>query len=384
MNDTISFDISFNGSPQSENSLQMLTVEGDLVENGQTIEVLVDDLAAYETVSDEYFVRNNSSSDLNIRMRMVAVNLVEGADYSFCALGSCFPPGINETTQDFLVTAETTVAEGGVFTGHYHPQNNAGTSLIRYTFYNVDNLNDTISFNISFNGTPQFENSLQMLNTDGDLIENGQTIEVEVIDLAAFETVSEEYFVRNNSAYDLNIRMRMEAVSLTDSTEYSFCALGRCFTPGTNETPSDYPIAAGVTVGEDDAFTGHYHPHNFAGTSLIRYTFYNVDDLNDTISFMISFNGGSGAGIAAIDENAVINAYPNPTSSILFIQYDLKKMTNGHLNIYNTVGALVIQKELTSVSGIMKLNVTDLPNGVYLYRFESYNIQSRTYKVIVE
>jgi TusA-related sulfurtransferase len=382
-NDTIAFNISFNGNPMETNSLQMLNSTGEQIENGQTIEVIVDDLNAFETVSEEYFVRNNSNNDLTIGMRMTAVELVEGAEYSFCALGSCFPAGINETAGDFVITANTTVGDNGVFTGHYHPHGFAGTSLIRYTLYNANNENDTTSFMISFVGEEAaYETSLQMLDAAGEQIANGQTIAVDVPNLDEFETVSEEYFVRNNSNNDLNIRMRMEAVSLVDGAQYSFCALGSCFPAGINETTRDFPITANTTVGNDGVFTGHYHPNSNSGTSVIRYTFYNVADLNDTVSFMISFSGDD-TGIGSIDENAAINAYPNPTNNTLFIQYDLKKIKNGYLNLYNTLGALVLQQEINSPSGLINLNVSELPKGIYMYQFESASVKSRANKVLV-
>jgi len=379
--DNTVFYISFNGSPEDEPSLQVLTEAGEQIENGETIEVEVIDLDAFETVSEEYFVRNNSTIDLNIKMKMVAVYLVGGTEYSFCALGSCYPPGLNETPI-YLLPAETTVGPEGAFTGHYHPHSISGTSLIRYTFYDAGKPSDSISFNISFNGGEEATPSLQMLTEDEELIENGQTIIVDVTDLEAFETVSNEYFVRNNSTEDLSIKMRMEAVELVEGAEYSFCALGSCYPPGVNETAREFEIAAQTTVGDDGVFTGHYHPKNHAGNSLIRYTFFNVDDLNDTISFNISFVDIN--AVNNIDEDAIISAYPNPASEVLYINYDLKTIANGQLNVYNVLGEKMISQEINSSKGRLELNVSELSEGIYLYNFQSGNLQSKTYKVLVK
>jgi len=381
LSDTIAFYIAFDGDQKADPSLQMLTQGSELIENGQTITVEVTDLDAFEAVSEEYFVRNNSTEDLTIKMRMEAVDLVEGADYSFCALGSCFPPGIFETGE-YDIAAETTVGSGGVFTGHYHPKGFAGTSIIRYTFFNVDDLNDTISFMILFNGNQETESSLQLLTEDEELIENGQTIIVDVTDLEAFETVSDEYFVRNNSTEDLSVKMRIEAVELVEGADYSFCALGSCYPPGISVTPREYEIAAETTVGANGVFTGHYHPKTFAGNSLIRYTYFNVDDLNDTISFKISFVDIT--AVNNIDEDAVISAYPNPASDVLYIDYNLKAIDNGQLNVYNILGKKMISKEISSSNGRIELNVSDLSEGIYLYNFQSGNMKSKTYKVLVK
>jgi len=97
---------------------------------------------------------------------------------------------------------------------------------------------------------------------------------------------------------------------------------------------------------------------------------------------MISFSGDD-TGIGSIDENAAINAYPNPTNNTLFIQYDLKKIKNGYLNLYNTLGALVLQQEINTASGLITLNVSELPKGVYMYQFESASVKSRANKVLV-
>ena len=379
--DNTVFFISFNGGSDDEPSLQLLTEGGEQIENGETIEVEVIDLNAFETVSEEYFIRNNSTVDLNIKMKMEAVYLVQGAEMSFCALGNCFPPGVNVTPNPFLLAAETTVGAEGVFTGHYHAHGISGTSLIRYTFFDASSPNDSISFNISFIGDEEAGPSMQLLTEAGELIENGQSIIVDIVDLDAFETVSDEYFVRNNSTDAIDVMMRQEPVSLVDGAEYSFC-FGSCFPPGTNETPHAFTVDAESTVGSSGIFTGHYHAHGNSGNSIIRYTYFNVNNLNDTLSFNITFQDAT--SIASIDENAVINAFPNPTSDILYISYDLKLITNGYLNVYDALGKKVIVQEINTSYGQIELNVSDLPQGIYLYNFQSGNMKSETYKILVK
>jgi len=379
--DNFVFYISFNGSLDAEPSLQILTEGGEYIENGETLEVAVTDLDAFETVSEEYFVRNNSTVNLNIKMKMEAVYLVEETQYSFCALGNCFPPGTNETPSPFLLTAETTVGAEGVFTGHYHAHGNPGTSLIRYTFFDAGQPNDSISFSISFNGGAEASNSLQLFTEDGEEIENGQNINVNVVDLEAFETVSNEYFVRNNSTVAIDLKMRQEPVSLVDGAEYSFC-FGSCFAPGTNETPRSVNIDAEHTIGTEGIFTGHYHAHGNPGTSVIRYTYFNEANLNDTLSFNITFQDAT--GITNIDENAVIKAFPNPATDVLYISYDLKLMSSGILNVYDVLGQKVIVQEINTPNGQLELNVSDLPQGIYLYNFQSGSMKSKTYKVLVK
>jgi len=366
-----------------QGSFQLYSAAGDEVVNGQNIEILVTDLNEYETVSEEYFIKNISSVDVPTKMRIAAVSLVDSAKYSFCALGSCFPPGVNETPGSMNVPAGTMVGEDGVFTGHYHPNGHAGTSVIRYTYFNDNDLNDTLSITITFVGNAASTSSFQLFDAEGNEVSNGQNIRVLVTDLDAYETVSEEYFVKNSSDVDVDAMMRINAVSLVDSADFSFCALGSCFPPGINETSRPMTIPAGIMVGEDGVFTGHYHPNGHAGTSVINYKFYNNGNINDTLSFTITFDG-SGDAVNELDADALISAYPNPTTQYVNISYKLNKIQTGNLVVYNALGTKVLMEDVSSANGQINLDLSQLPKGIYLYRFEGEKAYSRTYRIVLK
>jgi len=365
-----------------QSSFQLFDGEGNEVVNGQNIEVLVTDLEAFQTVSDEYFVKNVSSLEVSTQMRVAAVSMVDSTNFAFC-FGACYPPGFNQTTKAVNIPANTLVGNEAVFTGEYYPDGHEGTSVVRYTYYNENNLNDTLSFSITFNGSVAAESSFQLFDVEGNEVINGENIEVIVTDLAAFETVSEEYFVMNNSDIAVDAMMRMQAVSLVDSAEFSFCALGSCFPAGVTETTRPMNIAAGETVGDAGVFTGHYHPHGHPGSSVIEYTFYNNDQLTDTLSFTITFNGGGNA-VSELDADAVMSAYPNPASQFVNIQYNLRKISDGDLVVYNALGTVVLRQYISASQGVVSLDVSSLPRGIYLYRIEGEKAFSITNRIVLK
>lgn len=366
-----------------QGSLQLFTASGDQIMNGQTIEVAVTDLDAFETVSEEYFVRNNSSVDMEVMLRQEAVVLIDGAEFSFCALGNCFPPNVNETSRAFTITAQTTVDEGGVMTGHYHAHGYAGISTIRYIYFNESNLNDTLSFFITFNGEMITTSSLQLFNAEGEEIVNGQNINVTIDDLNFWEYVSPELFVKNNSASDIDIKCRRDVLNEVEGTMNYFCALGLCLSPYTDELPNPYTLPAGQLVDEAGVFTGHYSPNGNVGVEIVKYKFFNVNNPNDTIAFYVSFNDGSTASIGHV-ENVNMKVYPNPATDVLNVSYQLNSINDAQFIMYNATGIEVLNRNIHNSVGNLILNVSDLPKGVYLYRFEGSNGFSQTSKVVLK
>lgn len=274
-----------------QSSIELIDHDDNAIINGQNLEIIVEDLNIFEAVSPEIYAINVSSTNIEVKIRAEEIQVVEGSNHYFCGLGNCFPPGTMETPNPYLIEAGSTIGEDGFFSSHYMPGGMAGTTIIRYTYYNIADLNDTISFTVTFNGSPMLENSLQLFDHEDMEIFNGDNLEVSFEDLNIFEAVSSELFAKNNSATDISIKIRAEEIQVVAETSHYFCGLGNCFPPGTMETPNPYTIPAGQMIGEDGFFSSHYMPMGQAGTTIIRYTYFNVENLNDTLSFTVTFIG---------------------------------------------------------------------------------------------
>lgn len=66
------------------------------------------------------------------------------------------------------------------------------------------------------------------------------------------------------------------------------------------------------------------------------------------------------------------NPVPNPASSATSIKYTLPKTGSTKLNVYNTIGKLVMSKKAEAKAGdnAFELNVNDLSSGIYIYSIE--------------
>lgn len=298
----------------AQGSLQLFDRDGIEISNGQNIEVFVEDVSAAEVVSPELFIKNNTDSDMDISCLKTVVSEVAGTMNYFCALGTCVAPNVNEIPNPYTVPANTTVEDDGLFSSHYMPMSNSGTTELHYLFYNVNNEVEFFEFTVTFSDEQVSQASLQLFDHDGAEIINGSNIDVVVEDLSVAEAVSPELFVKNNADVDLNIKCVRTIIQDVDETMNYFCALGTCLAPQVDETPNPYTVPANSMLGEDGVFSSHYMPMNMPGTAIFSYQFYDVNNTNDTISFSVTFIGEEQASdpsmqLFTLDGTEIVNGH---------------------------------------------------------------------------
>ncbi|HNQ20910.1 MAG TPA: T9SS type A sorting domain-containing protein, partial [Bacteroidales bacterium] len=113
-------------------------------------------------------------------------------------------------------------------------------------------------------------------------------------------------------------------------------------------------------------FYGEYYPKGHLGTSIIRYTFFDMNNAVDSAS-MIAVYVATPVGIEELVENDNILLYPNPTSGIANLNLDLKNDLT--LEIFNSLGVRVLQENILNNS----IDLSLLPEGIYYYRIKENN-----------
>lgn len=361
-------------------SFQLYNEEGVEVPNGVNLDVTVYNIDDFEIVSTPLYIKNITDNSIDVILKQYALEIVDGAAYSFCGLGNCYTPGVNETAP-YTLKAQTPTEDQPEFTGHYHPMGFSGVAKIRYTYFDSNNPSDSISFTATFADLASIDTPFQLLDHMGNYIMNGDNINVDVEDLSAFETISEDYYIKNSTSDVVEVMCRQEAVSLVEGASFSFCVLGVCYPAGTNETTKSVLVGPGVVVDEENYLSGHYHPDNNPGVSVIRYTFYNNNQVNDSLSFTITFDGTT--GVDNVMANSKITVSPNPASEYVVFNTSDVNIGNSQLVIYDLTGKVVYSENAENKSQI-ELDLSEFTRGVYLYRIEGESKMSETSKLIIQ
>lgn len=127
--------------------------DGEQIADGETVYI-------YGELSDDQFaeylanvqVKNNTDRDIAVKAKREDIQVVEGS-YNYLCWVTCFQPDILISPDAYTIPAGALTPEE-TFGGHYGPQGNAGTTIIKYTFFKDGDETDAVSFIVQFVVTP--------------------------------------------------------------------------------------------------------------------------------------------------------------------------------------------------------------------------------------
>ena len=118
----------------------------------------------------------------------------------------------------------------------------------------------------------------------------------------------------------------------------------------------------------------------------------NLDQENEIVFFKIATSDiGNCASIdVGINEKSTlvnnVNLYPNPASNSASIEVSLNEASALDINIINSVGQVLMTKQVNAASGLNKvsLDINSLSSGMYFYQVNIPNSKTITKKFVVE
>lgn len=190
--------------------------------------------------------------------------------------------------------------------------------------------------------------------------------------------------VTNNSGNSLSVKCIRTNVDVVSGSENTLCWGGECAETGTGYSyTSNDPtvITAGATVTE---FSGDYKANGNEGISIIRYRFFDMNAVSDSICFYAKFNATAIGIKESLNTIEVSDAYPNPANSYTYIAYkSLNDNNSAKITVSNLLGQTVISIPVTDKTGKIKIETAHLDNGIYFYSFSVQDSEVYTKKLVV-
>ncbi len=125
----------------------------------------------------------------------------------------------------------------------------------------------------------------------------------------------------------------------------------------------------------DSTFIGYLTPYALGpavdGISTMKYRIWNITDTADKFEKIIVYVAGNVSSLSHSKINGGdVYVYPNPASTSLKLVYGDVEAESGRVIIRNVLGSSVMSKDIDLKSNMTELDLTDLPNGIYLYTLE--------------
>ena len=223
--------------------------------------------------------------------------------------------------------------------------------------------------------------SIRLLDVNGNNISNS-SINVTIDSTSGGQPYEFDINVLNLNPNSLDVNVRRSLNQVVPVSQSYFC-WDQCYTPIV-----DSSIAISITG--QDTLKGQFHtyfkPRGQAGSSTVRYTFFDVNHRSDSANFTLHILATNVVGIkniAAKSKNKISTAYPNPSINNTSITYSIENPKNTLLVLYDVLGKEVWSKKPENTEGIFQLNTSSLQAGIYFYSLLVDNVSIVTKKLIV-
>jgi|GEM_PF-851654 len=216
--------------------------------------------------------------------------------------------------------------------------------------------------------------SVQLLDTTGTYLGGSMNIAQPsyTFTVANGDAANFMFNVKNTTSSSINVFVKKYVISNAGGNLTTFCIGSLCYGSTTTQS-GNVTIAANSTIPPAHATSTFGLSTDFdafvsSGTAQVIYTLFNAGT-SDSISVVLNYNLTAAAGIESVATNYnVSNISPNPASSNVSLNYDLKNTPQpASVKIYNMLGTLVRTVSLETYSSNTKIDITSLEEGMYFY-----------------
>ncbi len=155
----------------------------------------------------------------------------------------------------------------------------------------------------------------------------------------------------------------------------SMCAGIHCNT-GLKSSP--FKVTANSEYG--DGHVEFYFPSG-STTCLLKFSVY--DTAETSVRTEVYLYIDEPVNINAVTESDKLCAFPNPSSNFVTIRYTLK-YDEGAIILYNMSGTKVSETPVNGNEGTIRIDVSKLPTGVYMYGIRDRKRISTMHKLVVK
>ena len=197
---------------------------------------------------------------------------------------------------------------------------------------------------------------------EADEIQNGTTL-IDTCEEYASQIIGElGAVVENASSESKMVVCEREIIHLEEGAMTEFC-WNSCWGMEVFIDSMRMEANAKTAVGE---FATHYTAPAVAGSSIVRYVFYDRENRDDSVSVIFEYFAPEGTSVPAYTLSASLSVFPNPTREQLRIfNYELRESTT--VEIYNVMGQKILSIESLQ-STETTTDVSTLASGMYFLK----------------
>lgn len=215
---------------------------------------------------------------------------------------------------------------------------------------------------------------IKNLDNNTTLVPNGEI----------YLTTTENYLVKTN--FDIvntstttthQYLAKRYDITLNEGASAFYCFAGTCYGEDTFLSPESLTLTPGQSASQIPGLFNNLQadlqegPN--VGVSVIKYTFYNASDLGDSLQVTMKYNSTPTGMSQKAKIFSSFEIFPNPANGISAVHINSPLTTESSLNVFNSLGQSVYQKNVLITEGKNKvdLHLENVPSGVYFVSIKS-------------
>jgi len=146
--------------------------------------------------------------------------------------------------------------------------------------------------------------------------------------------------VNNLTDKEIEVKVKKNEIFLVDNTVNTFC-WGSCFMPLVYVSPVAIKIPA---LGSDAiSFAGDFEPYGTEGTSIISYTFYNAQNILDSVMVTAFYEVGTSGIPDFMSGVSDVRIFPNPAADFINISFSREPEGLYSIKLLGMTGQLIAE-----------------------------------------
>ncbi|MBK5284536.1 MAG: T9SS type A sorting domain-containing protein [Bacteroidia bacterium] len=203
--------------------------------------------------------------------------------------------------------------------------------------------------------------TLLLRDTSGNPVSNGDTILVTgTTDDGILLGYVEIY---NSSSATISLLVEKQHLSLVFGSD-AYIGWNCVYPPQIFLSPDTVSLPAASTM---NGFVGWLATQGFAGTSFVRYKFFDANNIADSAWVVFQYNVLQAAGIAQLNGSDAFNIYPNPGNGVFSFYLPTSFQNNVSMEVLTAQGTVLRKRNFSSPASV-SIDMTGDAAGIYFVK----------------
>lgn len=168
--------------------------------------------------------------------------------------------------------------------------------------------------------------------------------------------------VENISDANLSLKASRQLVGIPPQGTSNYFCWDLCY-------PSNVSVSTGVinlaaNAINKTSFSIHYQPNSTIGSAVVKYCVFDENNPADSACVNISYSTES-TSILDTRNDYFSEFHPNPSSSMAYLDYDLKLGQVANVIVSDMLGSVVFNETTTNKEGTISFDLSNQKSGLY-------------------